>query len=327
MANDDRLAAFLPHFRAALSRALEELLAEKRLYQSVTVDTSFIKPVLSGMGHRPRSFPPPTGAGSQPLGDSLERDALGLVEGPWVPDGLSPAPGESPDAGLVRVPAPIPSFPLPDLGLACPACAKRTPHGAELPRCKSIPSEDSQGEQLFLIEYRCQGCASATVTFLVRRKSAALQLVGRDPMETERIPVSLPTAVERFYEEAQAAQAAGRTLSALLLLREFIEQFWRSLPKVREALAVNPAMNPDQVADFYATLLPLDFKAQYPSLKNCHHSLREAIERPGNDAGVFQYCLSDVREHLDGRRFRRIDWGTPSPFATEQQEQRSDRAV
>ena len=265
--------------------------------------------------------------GTPPLRDSLERLAMGWLEGAWTPDGLSPEPGQSPETGLVPVPGKRPSFPLPDIGLACPECKGRRTHAAELPRCRSIPAEEPRAGQLFLLEYRCQGCRASSVTFLVKRRALVLQIVGRDPMETERIPVSLPTAVERFYQEAQDAQAAGQTLSALVLLREFIEQFWRSLPKVQDALAANPAMNPDQIADFYATLLPLDFKAQYPSLKNCHHSLREAIESPGNDSGVFQYCLSDVREHLDGRRFRRIDWGTGSPFAGEPAESRKPMAM
>lgn len=279
----------LPHFKRAFSKALQVLLAEKHLYQSELIDWS------------------------RPLGDTrIETEGKPFAKGCWHPEGC-PLPEDTAarlDASGLR----LHTFPLLPIQAWCSECQEPTEFRAQLPRCRSVCGPESPGEQELLLSFACKVCMNRRITFLVSRKDERLQLSGRDPIETLPLPTSIPKSVARFYAEAQLSHKSGHCLAALYLLREFIEQFWRLLPEVQDALSRTPRMNAGEIAGIYGALLPLDFRTQYPSLMDCHRALTAAIQEEAVRPDVFQFCSAEILDHLDGRRFRRLPGSSASPF-------------
>lgn len=304
---ENRLTGFLPHLREALSRAMDDLLRDRQIYKSVEVDAGFIKTVAFRIIERNGAFPPVRTVGAHTPQECLEREAMKLIAAPWITEGEAPTEGESKQLAMD---SPIVgqhiSFPLPVINMLCSQCHEQTSFKADGLRCRSIYGKSSGPTQSFLFTYECQGCRKDTATFLVKRRGLVLQLTGTDPTRLVSTEVGLPPSVSRYYKEAQIAQRSGRTLAAIILMQRFIEEFLRSLPELKGALAQNPSMSTDDVADVYATQLPLEFNAHYPSLKNCYRALGEALRANDPDPVIFNNCLRDVHEHLDARRFHRI---------------------
>jgi len=289
MSFDIGMSSPLPHFKKAFSRAIQTLLQEKHLYQSEMIDWS------------------------RPLGDTrYETEGIPYAKACWHPEGCPQTEGAAARAeasGLSLF-----AFPLLPIQAWCAECQEPTEFRPELPRCRSVCGPDSPAEQALLLSFACRVCANRRITFLVTRAGERLQLSGRDPIEALPIPSSIPKSVARFYAEAQLTHNSGQSLAALYLLREFIERFWRLLPEVQDALSRTPRMNAGEIAGIYAALLPLDFRTQYPSLMDCHRALTAAIQEQASRPDVFQFCLAEILDHLDGRRFRRLPGSSASPF-------------
>jgi len=267
-------AGDFPEIQAAFSKALQRLLQEKHQYEKESV--------------------PDPGADEGSL----------LARAYWHPEGYKTAdiPG-----------AEVQSFTLLPVRIWCGECQGTTVFKPQVPRCRSI-YHGSAAEHSMLLCYECQDCARRRVTFFVTRRGTTMELSGRDPFDAVNVPSSLPRAISKFYTEAQIAQNTGQSLAALCLLREFIEQFWLRLPEIQEALDLDPRMNISEIGTMYAGLLPLDFKAEYPNLMQCYQTLKAAIEGSAVRPDVFQFCSSEIVDHLDGRRFRRLEGSTASPF-------------
>jgi hypothetical protein len=289
MANEQATAAYLPHFQKAFSKALQELLQGMHLYQSVSID------------------------GIEPFSEGWVEGCEQIMHTYWHPEGVVMDDPRSLAALPPVMRANVHSFALPQIKLWCTDCGP-APFKAHLPRCRSVYGRDSLAEQSLLLSYECQECSLMRIMFLVTRKGEKMQMCGRDPIETLVVPSSLPRAVARFYSEAQIAHRTGQALASLFLLREFIEQFWRLIPEVQEALFCRPMMDPTEIAEVYSNQLPLDFKIQYPNLLDCHQALTEAIEGDKKRPDVFEFCSTDIVDHLDGRRFRRLAGCAGSPF-------------
>jgi ribosomal protein S27E len=263
-----------PLLQIAFSKALQELLQEKRQYQAVDIHSQ--------------------GGGESAL----------LAKAYWHPAGSKAAdiPG-----------AEVQAFALPQVRIWCGECQGTMLFKPDGPRCRSV-YHGSAAEQSLLLSYQCKDCSKRRVTFLVTRRGASMELSGRDPLDALSVPSSLPRSVSRFFAEAQIAHHTGQDLAALCLLREFIEQFWLRLPEIQEAIAAGRRMTVDEVADMYSNLLPLDFKTEYPDLARCHEALKAAIDGAETRPDVFQFCSTEIVDHLDGRRFRRLSGSTASPF-------------
>jgi hypothetical protein len=285
MPHDNGPAAFLPHFKGAYSRALQRLLQENQLYKSVPIDTGFAK----------------------------DEEAQ-LADAFWYPEGCAFAEEFARVKASGAACAEAHSFALPQIKLLCAGCQQRSTFKADLPLCRCVQGKDTPAEQSLLLSYECLGCGKQRITFLVTRRGSAIQLSGRDPVEILPVPSSIPKNVARIYSEAQIADRAGQTLTAIFLLREFIEQFWRSLPELQEIVSGNPRVNGGELAEAYTAQLPLDFLSQYPSVGHCHQLLCEAIQGAGARPDLFQFCTSEILEHLDGRRFRRLSSYSAPPF-------------
>jgi hypothetical protein len=305
----------LQEFKDAFSTALQKLLEEKHLYQAVLVDLSLTRPPAArGQGRGAQdSFLMGNSRFAAKQEDPGE--TLDLVNALWYPEGCA-----APDSGNSQAQSSEPakaagqSFVLPPVRLKCADCQERTTFRADLPRCTYVPGKDAPDEQSLLLSYECQACGNKRLTFLVTRKGARMQLSGRDSIEMLPVPPGVPKAVAKYFAEAQAAHSAGQALAALYLLREFVVQFWRLLPELKDALAANQGRDGREIAEIYAAQLPIDFRTQYPSLSNCHQSLCEAIDAAETPSDVFQVCSSDILEHIDGRRFRRLSGCSSSPF-------------
>lgn len=315
MPYDNWLQALLPHFKEAFSRALQELLEEKNLCQSVLVDLNFIKPWAfsrtEGNGHdlhQPGSYR----TGTEDADPSAGAHILKAI---WYPEGCSFAVEE-----FYTVPgsrtrySQAYSFPLPQIKWSCPECQDRTLFKPDLPQCRFVTGKNAGDEHSLLLSYECHECRNRRVNFLVSRNGDRLQLSGRDAIELPPIPHSVPAAVADYYRQAQIAHRGGQNLAAFVLMREFIEQFWRSLPEMQEPLSRSARMTAAEIGEYYSAQLPLEFKAQYPSLVDCHRWLDDAIHGPASRQARFEYCLRDIVEHLDGRRFRRLSTFSAPPF-------------
>jgi hypothetical protein len=307
MPYDNWLQALLPHFKEAFSRALQELLQEKNLCQSVSIDLNFIKTWAFARvdGGGQDSFR--IGANRHLTQDPNQSAGAHILNAIWYPeccafvaDELSAAPGSRMKRDQAF------SFPLPQIKSSCADCQERTLFKPDLPRCRFVPGKEPSDAQSLLLSYECQGCLNRRVTFLVSRKGDRMHLSGRDAMEMLPVPHSVPSEVADYFSEAQVANRSGQSLAAFVLLREFLEQFWRSLPEMQESLARSSRMSATEVGEVYSSQLPLEFKAQYPSLGDCHRWLSDAIHGPPMRRDLFEFCLRDIVEHLDGRRFRRL---------------------
>ncbi|HZZ19400.1 MAG TPA: hypothetical protein VFE25_08525 [Opitutaceae bacterium] len=276
-------AAPFSHLQKAFSKALQLLLQDKSQYQSVMIETG-------------------------PGGD--EKSEIGKSY--WHPDGTRLIDDPLSQPKLSGMEARL--FSLPSIQIWCEECQSGAVFRADIPRCRSVQGQ-SPTEQSFLLSYQCQDCKKRNVTFLVTRRADTLELSGRDPLETPKAPASLPRAISRYYSEAQVAHHTGQALAALCLMRQFIEQFWLKLPEIQMALSLDPRLRLDEIADIYEKGLPLEFKGEYPSLGRCHALLSGAIEGREGRPDVFEFCSSEILDHLDGRRFRRLAGSTASPFA------------
>jgi hypothetical protein len=300
------LPALLPHFKEGFSNALQELLQEKNLCQSVSINLNFIKTwafesdEASGQDfYQNRKDQPAAGEKDQNVGAQV-------LNANWYPEGCAPTGEAQPIPGSRALRVASYSFPLPPIKWSCEECLERSVFKADLPRCRFVAGKDHDDEQSLLLSYECQACRGWRVRFFVSRKGEKLELSGRDAIAMQPVPRSVPAAVAHYFSEAQVAHRSGLSLAAFLLLREFIEQFWRSLPEMQEALSWSSQMTAIEVGECYATQLPLEFKAEYPSLTDCHNWLSNSILEPSLYRDRFEYCLRDVVEHLDGRRFRRL---------------------
>jgi hypothetical protein len=306
MPYDNWLQALLPHFKEAFSKALQELLQEKNLCQSVSIDLNFIK--TWAFARIERGGQDSFQIGSERLLPLERNQSAGahILNAIWYPDGCAFAADERyPTGSRVKRDQAF-SFPLPQIKWACSECLDRTLFRPDLPRCRFVAGKEPTDEQSLLLSYECQGCRSRRVNFLVSRKGDRMQLSGRDSVEILPIPRSVPSAVADYYTEAQIAHRGGQNLAAFVLLREFIEQFWRSLPEMQEPLSWSSQMTAAEVGECYSAQLPLEFKAQYPSLTDCHRWLSDAIHGSPMRRDLFDLCVRDIIEHLDGRRFRRL---------------------
>jgi hypothetical protein len=275
-------AATFSHLQKAFTKALQLLLQEKHQYQSVDVDA---------------------GPDGDPVGE--------IARSYWHPDGtrLIDDPLSQPNAeGMHAL-----SFALPSIQIWCEECQSGTLFKPDVMRCRSVQGK-TPTEQSFLLSYQCGDCSNRRITFLVTRKAGCLELSGRDPLETQKAPASLPRTVSRFYADAQVAHHTGQSLAALCLLRQFIEEFWLKIPDIQTALSLDPRLRVDEIGDLYERSLPLEFRNEYPSLERCHQALTAAINGEAVRPDVFPFCSSEILDHMDGRRFRRLAGSTASPF-------------
>ena len=173
--------------------------------------------------------------------------------------------------------------------------------------CNPLPptvTSHADQSQSFYLPYQCQNCKGTPINFLVKRLREKLTLCGRAPIEEPLIADHLPKEkiISKHYRNATIAFNAGQTLAGICLLRVFVEQFWRSLPPVAEAIQGKPRSTGDELGEAYKSTLPDDFKQRFPTLLETYNSLSLAIHGANDDAKVFEENRDRVIKHFEARR-------------------------
>jgi hypothetical protein len=278
----------------AVETAFKQLLSGKHLYQYTEVDTGFVstvaETVLRGMG-------PAIASGQTVKRPTLEdavklcRDQTAVI---WCPNGAihEIINFHSGFAPLV--------FELPTINTSCAKCPEQPPFNP-VPESSYLVCGAGQ-EELFLLGYQCQQCKGEPIHFLVRREDLKLRLAGRYPLEVLPTPKVLPKSVSKYYGNAVIAHHAGQTLAGLFLLRVFIEQFWRTVPAVKELVALQPKATGDEQGAAYQSTLPQDFNSRFPSLKEVYGKISAALHTADENATLFDDSCAKIEKHFEARR-------------------------
>ena len=299
-----------------INDALRSLLSEKHLYQSTIVDTQFLDGAAAEQHHaaKMRAAQPSIGGGGRPHVPPVDQISANLDKfllGAWFPTGAPPLVQTGADI-LFQNNTKVQKFALPTVKLTCNHCEERGPFnpvGALVETARKAKTD-----QWFSFSYECQNCKGEPIRFLVRRTGNRLTLSGRDPFETIEIPAFVPRKHADNFRNALIANHAGQTLAGIFLLRVFVEQFWKTIPEVAEAVQDKSRPTGDELAEAYKATLPSGFKERFPTLAEVYDALSEAMHLARADAAVFGKCYEQIIEHFDARRLFKLII-TPSPEA------------
>jgi hypothetical protein len=178
----------------AIAEALQKLLTEKHLYQSVQLafDLDLLRKVsIDSTSDTPRRF----------AADEQERYLKAL----WMPCWSDRDSGVAEGAGYMR-------FSPPRIKIFCDHCDTIYPFISTFPEGSgSVTVISTLGfatdQQVFFLPYHCQWCTGegVPVIFLLTRNALKLTLSGRSRMETVAVPKYLPKTTRHFYEKARIA--------------------------------------------------------------------------------------------------------------------------
>ncbi len=192
-------------------------------------------------------------------------------------------------------------FELPTINTFCDHCNARWPFNSVAQGSCLMQGEEGEDESFYL-GYQCQQCKGRPILFLVSRESLKLRLAGRYPLEVLPTPKVLPKSVSKYYSNAVIAHHAGQlTLTGLFLLRVFIDQFWRTIPAVKELITLQPKATGDEQGDAYQSKLPQDFNSRFPSLKDIYGKLSAALHIADENAALFNDSCAKIEKHFEAR--------------------------
>ena len=134
---------------------------------------------------------------------------------------------------------------------------------------------------------------------MVRRTGSKLTLSGRTPMERVDVPKYIPKELWEYYSGAVVAHQSGYTLAGNFMLRVLIEQWVRSCDTGKREAVVDHL-------EHYLTLLPDDFKSQFPSLSDVYSKLSADIHSAIGSVETFEACRKDIDKHFDAIRLTEI---------------------
>jgi hypothetical protein len=307
-----------------LSREFRRLFEEKHLYQNldVTANDELLGQAISRL---PPGIPAAamleTGRGGGTLHPSLPdtsgklaaaRLAAANILSTWGWGPLSIGGSQQEPTAAARAGEKALSFTVDTVETHCSRCDKESPFNfvslreilASHPKERGGLGPPRTMIQAFTFNFQCQSCKGLPEVFLVHRIGSKIILSGRAPIEKVCVPRFIPKASGGYYSDAIVATQSGKTLAGLFFLRVLIEQFVYSAPDTTELLT-------DQAIDRYMASLPVDFKDNFPSLKDVYRRLSEALHRAKADDALFRESLDDIECHFDARRVRRLpDWGT-----------------
>jgi hypothetical protein len=301
---DDAVRATLG---SKISEALKELLSKKHLYQSTNVDVEFLDQVAAARHKEAqiRAATPNLGGGGPPHVPPLDgfRGGLDLfVQTAWFPSGARPLVDTGMDILYENDPK-AQKYPLPTLRMTCDQCDERGPFN---PIGALVNTGRQKTDQWTFLSYECQNCKGEPVRFLVRRTKTKLTLAGRDPFETIEIPNFIPKQHAENFRNALIASHAGQMLAAIFLMRVFVEQFWKSVPEVADAVKDKLRPTGDELGEAYRSTLPTAFKERFPTLIEVYDLLSEAMHAARADGDLFSKCHSQIIEHFDARRLFKL---------------------
>lgn len=286
-----------------VTEAFKQLLSEKHLYQKTDVGLGCVSDLAKTLhdDSELRASEPSMGGDyykARPSLESLIEEGKSIANNLWIPKGIP-----LPTLGFSHEAAPI-WFELPTINTYCNDCGERWPFN---PVSEGSHLVQGAGEdEFYFLGYKCQQCKGEPIRFLVRREGLKLRLAGRYPLEVLPTPKVLPKTVCKYYGNAVIAHHAGQTLAGLFLLRVFIEQFWRTIPAVKELTVKQPKATGDEQGSMYQDTLPPDFKSRFPSLKDIYGKLSVAIHSACEDAKLFDESCAKIIEHFEALRLFKL---------------------
>lgn len=289
----------------AASNAVQDLLENHNLYQSVTADVSAFEKQIEKIKQKYQS-PVSLMPGSEV--DMIKR--LNDFKVGWWAFSLE---GVLPTilVPLKRTETPTPNwFAPPTIRVTCSHCdGVKPPHnpGYLGLTTDSIYSYTSGQNwiQIFALPYQCQNCKCEPVFFLIRREALKLTVVGRSQFQEVLIPDYIPKEQRKYFRNAIVASQTGFTLASVLYLRSMVEQyFYQKIPQDQiSGIKGNPTG--DELGDLYAKTLPENFPGNFPSLKKAYGDLSVVLHRGKEDdetLKIFFSVKADIEKHFDALR-------------------------
>ncbi|MBK1814200.1 hypothetical protein JIN84_01075 [Luteolibacter yonseiensis] len=289
----------------AISESLKILLSEKHLYQSVKVDFSCLDSIASENHRRAQAIasrPLMGGGGARGSAPPLSKFQAELNQYPqcgWFPSNAAALAGVATEIFHLNN-QDAQKYLLPTIKTTCNHCDERGPFnpvGAFVENSKLVMTD-----QWLSVSYQCQNCKKEPMRFLIRRNNDKFTLCGRDPFETIGLPSFIPKQHSSNFRNAIIANHAGQTLAGIFLMRVFVEQFWKSVPEVAEAMINTLRPTGDELGEAYKATLSTSFKDRFPTLCEVYSSLSEAMHSGRPDAEIFSTCHDQIIEHFDARR-------------------------
>ena len=304
---------FFPYFQTNVSAAFRELLSDKHLYQSTRVNIEFIDGVAHALHEEAKlraSAPRMIGDSSPhvPNWEIFRKDGLSLMSNLWIPDAAIVYPANSWQelAKSGHIDKSIKVI-LPTIQTRCPHCKGRWPFNPMEANGKWEQGRRALTDQWFFISYECQSCKGEPIRFLIRRTGNKLTLCGRDPIEAVEVPPVIPKGQAERYSSSIVAYQSGQSLAAVFLLRVFVEQYWRSIDAVVEAIKDKQRPTGDEIGQAYKATLPADFSGRFPSLCEVYNDLSAAIHAADDSPEIYPKACEMVIEHFEARRLFRLD--------------------
>jgi hypothetical protein len=270
-----------------ISRAFQELINTKHLYQSIEIDFGpamaaearevWVRRVANEVDSRGR-------ARRMISQEDVTRELLAELDTKdWVFRDLAES-------------ARIVPFLLPPVKTLCSECDDVTSFNLwsnSLASAQTM-SLGSRGKQVFCLPLQCQACRSSVIVFMIARNGRKIQLVGRSEFENIKVPSSIPKEQKVFYSQALIAFNCGQILPALFLLRTLIEQHMR-------AVTGQTDLRGDELCDEYNETLDEDFKGRFPSFKDVYGKLSDVLHRADPNESLFKAELERIGHHFEGR--------------------------
>jgi len=299
--------------RGRIASTIKQLLEEKHLYQSLTIERGEFEKLISQLlseyeadekasGPRVRTSPLEALFKGDSYQELLNKRLSLVLDGPWgFQSETNSLPGAEP---LGWNPIALPSIRISCGSSICKSSIQ--PHNSGFIGLQneigSYELSDEPKSQCFSLPYQCQNCKGEPLIFLVKRVGLKLAISGRSQLSEVLVPKCIPGNISGFYKKAIIANQTGFVLAGALYLRVLVEQHFHAVipPDKLQAIKGNPTG--DELADFYAETLPVGFPASFPSLKKAYADLSKIIHTgKENDEvkKVFQSVISAVEGHFE----------------------------
>lgn len=143
----------------------------------------------------------------------------------------------------------------------CSICKAVTTHNPEeCGDCYRVMRNKNVCENTFHVEYACQDCKEANVSFLVMRKGLKFQIMGRSPIEVAAVSNEVASQLNEeeigLFGEALIASKTGSELAAICLLRVALESYLR---RITGNKVTGRLVSGEELYEQYKKRLPDDF--------------------------------------------------------------------
>jgi hypothetical protein len=280
------VGAITKQMRLEVSAAFGRLIQTKHLYQTETVDMSFIETDL--------------GKVDQHTAAAVRAPVRPLRDGRWIP--RQPDNPRVPPIGGIDALTTFLWFDTGTAKLFCQTCDRIEAFNPllieDLTAKSGYEAESTKTIQVFAFIFLCQSCKLVPEVFLVRRVNLKLTSSGRAPIEHVSVPSFIPKTQQRYFADAVVAFQSGQVLPSLFMLRTIIEQF------VRERYG-KPADTPEALTaafDSYMSSLPEAFRSTFPSFPDLYAKLSIALHSADASSELFNAASAAIAKHFDARR-------------------------